>query len=77
MFVNRITKSLESKYRLIPQRDRETRTEGIPIIFTYVLFPEGTAKAEAKVVQMFLLMFYYVNRKGVGTLRIRIFYRPF
>ena len=69
---------------LSPQGSCESRTEGGPIVFTYVLFvlgndfdlsksqyygnlffflemfypPKGAVKAEPKVVQLFLLMFY-------------------
>ena len=61
----------------IPPRDCESSTEGGPIVFTYVLSPEGTAKAVPKVVQLFLLMFYFWVGNVYWTFKIRIFHRPF
>ena len=42
-----------------------------------VLSPEGTAKAVPKVVQLFLLMFYFWVGNVYWTFKIRIFHRPF
>ena len=48
-----------------------------PIVFTYVLSPEGTAKAVPKVVQLFLLMFYFGLGNVYWTFRFRAGNPPF
>ena len=45
--------------------------------FLKMCSPEGTAKAEPKVVQLFLLSILLCSRKGVWCLKIWTFRRPF
>ena len=62
---------------LSPEGTSACRLQRGPFVFTYVLSPEGTAKAVPKVVQLFLLMFYFWVGNVYWTFKIPIFHRPF
>ena len=65
------SKPYDEREARVPRRDCESSTVGGPIVFTYVLSPEGTAKAVPKVVQLFLLMYYFVLGNVYWTLNLQ------